>query len=78
LGFGRAATFALFGSYWKKFCGGWGIEPHGYRPHKVSLYIGNFVLHCHILNHDDRGMMQNIRIVLPNGQGGQQRSDRRT
>ena len=26
-------------------------------------YTGDFVLHCHILDHEDRGMMQNIRIV---------------
>ena len=31
-------------------------------------YIGDFVLHCHILDHEDGGMMQNIRIVLPGGQ----------
>ena len=33
-------------------------------------YIGEFVLHCHILDHEDQGMMQNIRITLPDGQGG--------
>jgi len=33
-------------------------------------YIGKFVLHCHILDHEDQGMMQEIEIVLPNGQGG--------
>jgi L-ascorbate oxidase len=26
-------------------------------------YIGDFVLHCHILDHEDQGMMQNVRIV---------------
>jgi L-ascorbate oxidase len=26
-------------------------------------YIGDFVLHCHILDHEDFGMMQNVRIV---------------
>ncbi|WP_094022536.1 multicopper oxidase family protein [Maliponia aquimaris] len=30
-------------------------------------YIGEFVLHCHILDHEDQGMMQNIEIVLPQG-----------
>ncbi len=35
-------------------------------------YIGDFVLHCHILTHEDTGMMQNVRIALPNGQGGQE------
>lgn len=33
-------------------------------------YIGEFVLHCHILDHEDQGMMQNILIALPDGQGG--------
>jgi L-ascorbate oxidase len=28
-------------------------------------YIGEFVLHCHILDHEDRGMMQNISIAVP-------------
>lgn len=28
-------------------------------------YIGDFVLHCHILDHEDQGMMQHIRIALP-------------
>jgi FtsP/CotA-like multicopper oxidase with cupredoxin domain len=27
--------------------------------------IGEFVLHCHILDHEDQGMMQNISIVVP-------------
>jgi L-ascorbate oxidase len=26
-------------------------------------YIGDFVLHCHILDHEDQGMMQNVRIL---------------
>jgi FtsP/CotA-like multicopper oxidase with cupredoxin domain len=33
-------------------------------------YIGEYVLHCHILDHEDQGMMQNVSIVLPNGVGG--------
>lgn len=37
---------------------------------KYERYIGDFVLHCHILDHEDQGMMQNIRISLPDGQGG--------
>jgi hypothetical protein len=28
------------------------------------------VLHCHILDHEDQGMMQNVRIDIPDGQGG--------
>ncbi|WP_247881504.1 multicopper oxidase family protein [Skermanella sp. TT6] len=37
---------------------------------RYRRYIGEFVLHCHILDHEDQGMMQNISIVLPDGQGG--------
>lgn len=39
--------------------------------HRVTLrtryqrFIGDFVLHCHILLHGDTGMMQNVRISLP-------------
>ena len=33
-------------------------------------YIGDFVLHCHILDHEDQGMMQQIRISIPDGLGG--------
>jgi FtsP/CotA-like multicopper oxidase with cupredoxin domain len=32
---------------------------------KYQRYIGEFVLHCHILDHEDQGMMQNVRISLP-------------
>jgi FtsP/CotA-like multicopper oxidase with cupredoxin domain len=37
---------------------------------RYQRYIGDFVLHCHILDHEDQGMMQNIRIALPDGSGG--------
>lgn len=33
-------------------------------------YIGKFVLHCHILDHEDQGMMQNVEIGLPDAAGG--------
>ena len=32
---------------------------------RYQRYIGEFVLHCHILDHEDQGMMQNISIVAP-------------
>jgi FtsP/CotA-like multicopper oxidase with cupredoxin domain len=32
---------------------------------KYDRYIGQFVIHCHILPHEDQGMMQNVEIVLP-------------
>jgi FtsP/CotA-like multicopper oxidase with cupredoxin domain len=37
---------------------------------RYQRYIGAYVLHCHILDHEDQGMMQNVSIGLPNGQGG--------
>ena len=37
---------------------------------RYDRYIGEYVLHCHILDHEDQGMMENIRIDIPDGQGG--------
>lgn len=37
---------------------------------RYQRYIGEFVLHCHILDHEDGGMMQNVAVVLPNGDMG--------
>lgn len=37
---------------------------------RYERYIGEFVLHCHILDHEDQGMMENVRIDLPDGEGG--------
>lgn len=37
---------------------------------RYQRYIGEFVLHCHILDHEDQGMMQNVSIGVPNGKGG--------
>jgi FtsP/CotA-like multicopper oxidase with cupredoxin domain len=34
---------------------------------RYKRYIGDFVLHCHILDHEDMGMMQNVAVVLPGG-----------
>jgi L-ascorbate oxidase len=36
---------------------------------RYQRYIGEFVLHCHILDHEDQGMMQNVRIAVPDGGG---------
>jgi len=36
---------------------------------RYARYIGEFVLHCHILDHEDQGMMQNVQIVLPDAEG---------
>jgi FtsP/CotA-like multicopper oxidase with cupredoxin domain len=32
---------------------------------RYTTFIGEFVLHCHNLIHEDRGMMQRVEIVLP-------------
>jgi L-ascorbate oxidase len=37
---------------------------------RYQRYIGEYVLHCHILDHEDRGMMQNVRVGIPDGKGG--------
>lgn len=34
---------------------------------RYERYIGDFVLHCHILDHEDGGMMQNVRIAPMGG-----------
>lgn len=31
--------------------------------HRFLDFTGEFVLHCHILNHEDLGMMQNVQVV---------------
>jgi FtsP/CotA-like multicopper oxidase with cupredoxin domain len=36
---------------------------------RYERYIGEFVLHCHILDHEDEGMMQNVMVALPDGKG---------
>ncbi|MGI4857695.1 MAG: multicopper oxidase family protein [Janthinobacterium lividum] len=32
---------------------------------KYEDYTGEFVMHCHILDHEDQGMMENVSIVSP-------------
>jgi len=41
---------------------------------RYQRYVGEYVLHCHILDHEDQGMMQKVRIELPDGVGGMTRS----
>jgi L-ascorbate oxidase len=33
--------------------------------HRFVDFPGTFVLHCHILDHEDRGMMQEVVIIDP-------------
>ncbi|MEA1673414.1 multicopper oxidase family protein [Nitrospirillum sp. BR 11163] len=37
---------------------------------RYERYIGEYVLHCHILDHEDQGMMQNVEIGVGDGNGG--------
>jgi len=37
---------------------------------RYERYIGEYVLHCHILDHEDQGMMANVKIGIPDGAGG--------
>jgi hypothetical protein len=37
---------------------------------RYDRYIGEFVIHCHILDHEDGGMMTNIQIVPDLGAPG--------
>ncbi|PWC36633.1 multicopper oxidase family protein [Azospirillum sp. TSO35-2] len=37
---------------------------------RYERFIGEYVLHCHILDHEDQGMMQNVSIGVPDGHGG--------
>ena len=32
---------------------------------KYERFAGRFVMHCHILDHEDQGMMENIWILKP-------------
>ncbi len=41
------------------------INAQAYIRARYQEYWGDFVLHCHILHHEDRGMMQRIRIENP-------------
>ena len=35
---------------------------------KFEDFTGEYVLHCHFLGHEDRGMMENVQVVCPNRQ----------
>jgi len=30
---------------------------------RYEVFTGNFVLHCHILDHEDKGMMEEVAII---------------
>ncbi|MEM1181083.1 MAG: multicopper oxidase domain-containing protein [Acidobacteriota bacterium] len=38
-------------------------------------FTGEFVNHCHILGHEDRGMMHNVQVTCPNGLWGKPTSN---
>ena len=33
-------------------------------------YAGSYVMHCHILAHEDRGMMMEVDLAVNNARGG--------
>ena len=37
---------------------------------RYERFVGDFVIHCHIMFHGDHGMMQNLRIYQPGGPAG--------
>ena len=37
---------------------------------RYERYIGEYVLHCHILDHEDQGMMENVKVDISDGKGG--------
>lgn len=37
---------------------------------RYQRYIGDYILHCHILDHEDHGMIQIVRVALPEGTDG--------
>lgn len=72
---GNTSPYARLKGVWKDTLFIAGPDAAGPGPTYVlktryRRYIGDFVLHCHILDHEDKGMMQNVRIALPDGKGG--------
>jgi FtsP/CotA-like multicopper oxidase with cupredoxin domain len=47
--------------WWDNF----GIPPGGYVKilTRFADFTGMYVLHCHILGHEDRGMMQLVQVI---------------
>jgi FtsP/CotA-like multicopper oxidase with cupredoxin domain len=44
------------------------LVPQGERQHiftRYTDYIGSYVYHCHILDHEDQGMMEVVEVVNP-------------
>ncbi len=48
---------------------------HAVIRYEATEFTGEFVNHCHILGHEDRGMMHNVQTVCPNGKWGKPTSD---
>lgn len=58
-----------------KCCAPKGSDGYAKIRQKPRQFTGEFVIHCHILGHEDRGMMQNVQTVCPNGKFGTPKSD---
>lgn len=47
------------------------VGPNGYKAlTKYTTYTGTFPIHCHILDHEDVGMMTNVSVIGPSGRIG--------
>ena len=73
---GNTSIYAGLKGVWKDTIFAANTSPSGRGdPYRIRVrthyqrYIGQFVLHCHILDHEDQGMMQLVEIGLPDGEG---------
>jgi FtsP/CotA-like multicopper oxidase with cupredoxin domain len=56
-------TFAIPAARQDKATGNRKIDGHFTMRSRFADYTGQFVIHCHILGHEDRGMMQLVAVV---------------
>lgn len=50
-------------------CGCYADEGHVEIRQRLRDFTGEYVIHCHILGHEDRGMMLNVQTVCPEPHG---------
>lgn len=71
---GNSSSYARLKGVWKDTL--FVTQTEDRKPYRITMrtrykrYIGDFVLRCHILDHEDKGMMQKICISLPDGKDG--------
>ena len=56
-------TFAIPAARQDSATGNQKVDGHFTMRSRFADYTGQFVLHCHILGHEDRGMMQLVAVV---------------